>query len=456
MELHERWLAELRSERIKNKTAFAEGKITDEEYMNSIDKEINLSTMTIQEVYALRSQAKKENNKPLLDKIYLFINSRSGAFADTMGELLVKRQQFKEDLAWGKISPEEYKKLLDEIHAANNCPIRNNFNQRYGSMGHERQFIEAGKLIHGDEKILVLIPHESTENQNVNNIHQRRLQDVLLHATFQEDPNSSDLKNPSYDRMNCTFEELRETGGIIEQAAREYDIVLEKINQTWFVRKARGFDVQDGKILKFPEVTLNDLLTNSPKDIWVYIDHRLGFTNECENLYHAFSLHMAERHQRDINIHLVSGRPSSEWYNGKEKDIVLMASPEGFFVEQTYNTPYEQNVIPIAELIGFDLTGAPLSSIVRAHAQDVDIENAYPKPGERLDPNDVALFYTHPVKALMPYEKPGQAYSLSSIQEADLTTLKGMGDPKTGLTLSKEDQDKHAEEMVAAIRSRKE
>lgn len=319
------------------------------------NKEIDLSTLSIQEVYALRSQAKKENNKPLLDKIYLFLNTRSGGFSDTLESLLSKRQQMKEDLESGKISSAEFKKFLDEIHAANNCPIRNNINQLYGSMGRERKFIDAGKLYQGNENILVLVPHGTPEELNAHSLQFAHLQEILNNAVFQEEPWSADIKNPEYVFMDPTFSERHEKDGLIQKEIEKADIVLElKSFGNWVIVKTPHVELDDNFlwVLKFPEVTLNELLVNTPKDIWVYVDHRQVDTNVCENMHHAFVLHMKELGYTNVGLHLISGRPPAIWF--MDKEVVLMATPIGFFVDTARGTPHTQELISKLELIGHD------------------------------------------------------------------------------------------------------
>lgn len=320
-----------------------------------LSPEIDLHALSLQEVYALYSQAQKEKNKPLRDKIYLFLNGRSGAFAETLESLLDKRQQMKADLLSGKISTAEYKKFLDKLYSANNCPIRNNFNRRNGSMAREHRFIEAGKLYQGDEQILVLVPHGTPDQSNTHSLQFWHLQEILNNADFQEDPDSSDIKDPTYKLIDSTFEERYKEGGLIQQEIAKADIVL-SLNSfgQWVVLKTPNQELDDTYlwILKIPEVTLDELFVNNPKEVWVYIDHRQVDTNICENMYHAFANHMVELGRTDINLHLMSGHPSPEWL--RDKDIVLMATPIGFFAETARQTPHTQKLIPKKELFGYD------------------------------------------------------------------------------------------------------
>lgn len=437
--------------------------------------EIDLNLLTIQEVYALRSRAREEDNKPLLNKIYLFLNGRSGGFGETLESLLAKRQQFKEDFEAGKITPEEYKKYLDDFHAANNCPIRNNFNQRYGATGIGRQYIEAGKLYRGNENILVLVPHGTPEDLNAYSLQFWHLQEILNNADFQEDPDTSDTKNPEYVLMDPTFSERYEKDGLVQKEIEKADIVLELSGfGNWLVVKTPYVEPDNNFLwLKFPEVTLDELLVNNPKDIWVYVDHRQVNTNTCENMYHAFANHMVELGRADINLHLMSGHPPAGWT--LDKEIVLMASPIGFFVDTARETPHTQKLVPKKELFGYDdvqvntLTSQCRTKLSRESIPDINIADAYPKPGEPLDPNDdPGQFYRSGFgnEPLLPHEVPGQAYALSAqAEEARVQlelaemSIKRFGYllvyPDTGLPLSKEDQDKHVEDIISSVSKNK-
>lgn len=402
VELHERWLAELHSESMKHKLALAEGKITNEEYMENINKEIDLSTLSIQDVYALRSQAQQKGDTELLGKISIFLNGRSGGFGETLESLLAKRQQMKDDLTSGKISDVEYKKFLDELHLANNCPIRNNFNQRYGATGRERQFIEASKLIQGDEKVLALVPHRGSAELNANSIRFWDLQDIILNAGYQEDPDSADLKDPTYTLMDPTFEELRDPSGLTQHEMKKADVVL-SLNSygQWVVMKTPHQELDNRYlwILKVPEVKLDELFVSNPKEIWVYVDHRLGYTNDCENVYHAFAEHLAKI-KPDVILHLMSGHPTAEWM--REQEIVLMADRFGFFVKHAPQTPHIAKVVPLNELVGpyskihqhLYFSHSTLTSQCRAE---------FSREVKPLSPdNDPGQFYTNEIKPMEP------------------------------------------------------
>lgn len=108
MELHERWLADLRSERMKDKLALAEGKITSEEYMSDInkteqqsdltDKVWELSDLTLQGIYRLRNFAAKSDNVTLLAAIKSFLNVRYGAEGKPATHLRLKAVTIEEVL----------------------------------------------------------------------------------------------------------------------------------------------------------------------------------------------------------------------------------------------------------------------------------------------------------------------------------------------------------------------
>lgn len=109
MELHERWLADLRSDRMKDKLALAEGKITSEEYMTDInkteqqsnltDKVWELADLTIQGIYRLRNFAAKSNNGALLAAIKVFLNARYGTEGSPATHFWLKTVTIEEVLA---------------------------------------------------------------------------------------------------------------------------------------------------------------------------------------------------------------------------------------------------------------------------------------------------------------------------------------------------------------------
>ena len=180
---------------------------------------------------------------------------------------------------------------------------------------------------------------------------------------------------------------------------------------------------------------------NNPKEVWVYVDHRLGQSSQSENLYHLFANHLTELNS-DIKLHLMSGNPSHEWM--EDKEIVLMADPKGFLVEQAKQTSHAQKVIPIKEVTGIDpikftLTSQCRTTNLRKVLEDGNIGNIYLKP-------------------LMPYEAPGQGYSntiqsqepteqLSQSELAEMSIARFgfmICDPDTGMVINKEQQDELA------------
>lgn len=294
--------------------------------MKNIDaKEIDLSTLSFEELYKLKAKARLNKDGDLLARIRYYLNGRSGSFGSQI----------------------DYS-LYTSIDA--NC-----------------KFIEAGKLIKGGEKILVLVQHGTPEQLNANTVQFWRLQDLITQVAYQEDPNNSDLQKPTFKLMDPTVAEELKKDGLVQAEMEKADIVL-KWNglNTWMVLKSvnEHIDYKYRYRLKFPEVTLDNLLVNKPKDIWVYIDHRLMVTTECENLYHAFSVNMVKRRQSDINIHLMSGHPSQEWL--ADKEIVLCATPTGFFVDCAKDTPYKGSFIIAEELKGW-AAHSTLTSECRTH-----------------------------------------------------------------------------------------
>lgn len=186
-------------------------------------------------------------------------------------------------------SSESLKFLLAKLQAGNRFPICNDINQRYSANGRNCRFIDAGKLIKGKEKVLALVPHGTSEELNANSIRFQNLQGILLHAGYQEDPDSADLKDPHYTLMDPTFGELRLPNGLIQQEMKKADIVL-RLNPygQWVVMKTPNQELDDRYlwVLKVPEVTLDEL-------------------------YHAFAEHLAKI-KPDVILHLMSDHPTAE------------------------------------------------------------------------------------------------------------------------------------------------
>lgn len=119
MELHERWLADLRSERMKDKLALAEGKITSEEYMDN--KTINLDGLNITELYRIRNWASKSKSKGVIEQIKHFLNGRSGSFGLPDNNFLLVRTSIDDVLA---MSPPEVWIIID--HDITNTSVAEN------------------------------------------------------------------------------------------------------------------------------------------------------------------------------------------------------------------------------------------------------------------------------------------------------------------------------------------
>lgn len=561
MDLAKQWLRKLRSPSLKNKLDFAEGKISEEVYMENVNKEVDLSTLSIQEVYALRSQARQKGDTELLGKISIFLNGRSGGFGETLESLLAKRQQMKDDLASGKISDDEYRKFLVELHLVNNCPIRNNFNRNYGSTGNAGDFryrpslpdlyafhheaksngskvlseaalldlkllsgesssyisltellisltvaltmrlpniwvvvdpevinpedvsreveiltriateeygikieirdsyadhkfiadqhvvllalsegfgvlkargvvdgwrkvipypkeqvkgvgnaglnkvvcIEPSKLIQGDDRVLVLVPQGTRQDLNRYSLMFWDLEQIIKADIRREEPDV--VKNPKFNLMDPTWSEFCLVGGLIQQEIEKSDVVLRLMGGSWHIEKTKTVDLKNdiSYLLDYPAVGVAELLAGKSEEVWIYIDHRLLETNECENIYHVFATEVAERFP-DTVLKVMSGHPSQEWK--EEHGIVLKATAKGFFVEQAPGTDHAWKFIP---RVRFGADGKIVSELT---------------------------------------QKELTRMSLSRFGFV-------LVDPDTGLTLSKEEQDKHARGIVASVRSRK-
>lgn len=222
-----------------------------------------------------------------------------------------------------------------------------------GSMGREVKFLGIQDLIKADEKVLVLVPHGTPEELNSHSLQFWHLQDAIVSVAAQYYPDTADLKDPHYTLNDPTHEEFYKAGGFISQQIEAADIVLKLVTfSTWMVIKHPDIpaDANYRYYLKFPEVSLTELLNNEPKEIWVYIDHRQVSTSVCENLYHEFCDNLARRNEKGVKFHLMSGHPSPEWR--AEKEIILMATPIGFFVDKARGTHYANHLINREELIG--------------------------------------------------------------------------------------------------------
>lgn len=221
-----------------------------------------------------------------------------------------------------------------------------------GAMGRETKFINIQDLIKAGEEILVLVPYGTPEELNSHSLQFWHLQDAIASAAVQFYPDTANVKNPHFRLMDPSFEEKRKPGGLIQQSIEKADIVLELVGQnTWSITKHSGIELDENYRyeIKFASVTLAELFKNKPKEVWVYIDHRQVPTSLCENLYHAFCKHLSER-QEEVKPFLMSGHPTPQWR--AEKEVILMATPTGFFVDKARGTPYVNHFISAEELIG--------------------------------------------------------------------------------------------------------
>lgn len=221
-----------------------------------------------------------------------------------------------------------------------------------GAMGRETKFINIQDLIKADEEVLVLVPYGTPEELNSHSLQFWHLQDAIANAAVQFDISTADLKAPQFKLMDPSFEEKIKPDGLIQQCIKQADIVLELVDlNTWCITKHSGIVLDENYRyeLKFTGVTLAELFENKPKEVWVYIDHRQVPTSLCENLYHAFCNHLVER-QEEVKPFLMSGHPTPQWR--AEKEIILMATPAGFFVDKARGTSYVNHFISAEELSG--------------------------------------------------------------------------------------------------------
>lgn len=450
--------------------------------MKNIDQnEIDLSTLSIKEIAALRSEASETGNKYLLDKIHLFLNSRHGRLAEFVGSTLAKRQQFKEGLVTGKNSVAEHMKFIDEAHAVMNCPIRNNFNQKYGSIGgglvetisprsklgyHHNPGamcrptvdFDIQNLVKGDEKILVLVDYGTPLEFNSHSIQFWDLQAAVVNVAEQYEMDTADLKDPQWTLMDPTFEERFKPDGLIQQAEKDSDIVLTHVgHNTWLVKKHPTItDNSFRHILKFKEVTVNDIFNTNPKSICCYIDHRIGQTSYCENLYAAFIRNLDEQQIDHSIISLMSGHPDSRqlFEMNHDSKFVIAVNPNGLLIKQAKGTHFAYHQMSINEATGNKMVSMNLSDAVTdpkvieateelafegrrkmflKDIQDVDVTKAYPSA-----PSEIADSI---LKALGDRKAETQ-------MELTALSIKRFGfilsDPETGLTVTEEQMNDFA------------
>lgn len=331
-----------------------------------------------------------------------FVEGKGSAEDISMKQLLGRRRELKEKIKAGEVDH-----VIPRAHPTD--PIHNNINALYGSMNsglnisNMVEHMDPAKLIQGDDRVLVLVPHGTPEELNRHSLMFWDLENIIK-ATHRRD-NPDAVINAKFVLMDPTYTEFRKQCGVIQQEIEKSDVVLHLKDGAWHVEKLRSVELKDeiSYIIGYPPVTVDELLAGKSEEVWIYIDHRLLETNECENIYHVFASEVAERFP-DIILKVMSGHPSQEWK--EEHGIVLKATAKGFFVEQAPGTDHAWKFIP---RVRFGADGKIVSELT---------------------------------------QKELTRMSLSRFGFV-------LVDPDTGLTLSKEEQDKHARGIVASVRSRK-
>lgn len=327
-----------------------------------------------------------------------------------------------------------------------------------GAMGRPIADFDIQNLVKGSEKILVLVDHGTPEQFNSHSIQFWDLQAAVDNVAEQYEMETADLKDPQWALMDPTSEERFKTDGLIQRVEKDSDIVLTHVgHNTWLIKKHP--DITDAGfryILKFKEVTINDIINAKPKSICCYIDHRIGQTSYCENLYAAFIRNLDEQQIDHSIISLMSGHPSPDLLHemGLNSGFVIAVNPNGLLVKSAVGTHFAYHQMSINEVTGNKMVSMPLSAattdpkVIEAteelafegrrkrllkSIEDVDVTEAYPKtPAEIADSILKAMGDRDPETQL----------------ELTAMCIKRFGiilaDPETGFTISKQEMDKFA------------
>lgn len=210
--------------------------------------------------------------------------------------------------------------------------------------------------------------------------------------------------------------------------------------------------------LQLRAVTIEEVLVNVPPEVKVVIDHEIVDTHNAENRSHELREFIHNKFDGKISIVFHSGLIDGDRLENDH--VVLLALNTGFAILKARGTTTSGCIV-----VYLDLSRESL----RQQTAEVDLSAGFPKPGEPLSPDDdPGQFYRSGFgnEPLLPHETPGQAYALSAQAEEarvqlELTemSIKRFGyilaDPETGLTVSKEEQDKHVQAIVDAANSRK-
>lgn len=219
----------------------------------------------------------------------------------------------------------------------------------------------------------------------------------------------------------------------------------------------------------FPLVATNidDVLAMRPPEVWIIVDHDITDTSVAENRSHVLHKLIHDKFGSDVAVKLFSGEIDVDRLENYH--VVLLALPVGFFVLKARGTDtVGKAILNPGGMVGLSLGGPELTGYTTLTAR---CRAEFSREVKPLSPdNDPGQFYTQGIKPLMPYEAPGYGYTLSAEAEEARVQLEQIElakmsiarfgfllvYPETGLIISKEDQDKHAEKMVAPVLSRKE
>lgn len=194
--------------------------------------------------------------------------------------VISKRRQYREDLANGKITPEEHAKLQKELTSI----IFGN-NQKYGSMG-------TGLDGHG----------EPVDYSTLT------IQEIYRLRGWAGKTNNSEILADIKAHLNIR----------IGAGDTPYPFVQH-------------------------EVELAEVISMSPPEVWIVVDHQITDTQKAERASHALVSEIHQLSGGDIKVSLHSGELPE--INHRDKHVVLLAMSHGFCVLKARGTMTSGKVI---------------------------------------------------------------------------------------------------------------
>lgn len=229
------------------------------------------------------------------------LQARRKEVISRLDELIAKRQQYKEDLASGKITAEEHKKYLDELHQTMRCPIRNNFNERYGSMG-------TGLDGMGNPTGNSALTKDCRTQQDGDRYSTLTLQEIYLLRSHAGKVGNTEMLTHIKMHLNARVG-TKDTPYPFYQSTAE----------------------------------LSEVLAMNPPEVWIVVDHAITDTQGAERASHLLACEIHELSGGTIKVSMHSGEYPE--IKHREQHVILLAMANGFCVLKARGTETAGSII---------------------------------------------------------------------------------------------------------------